>query len=87
MIELDAQKAHVLNERRVLATLDSPFLVQLHATTKDEYCLGLVLEVCLAGEMLHLLQRRVKLPESEARFYLACVVLGIQAMHSKNVYA
>jgi hypothetical protein len=55
-IELDAQKAHVLNERRVLAALDSPFLVKLVATTKDEYCLGLVLEVCLAGEMLTFLQ-------------------------------
>jgi hypothetical protein len=85
-IEVPAQQAHVLNERRVLAALDSPFLVRLYGTTKDEHCLGFVLEPCLAGEMSHFLQQRVRLPEASARFYLGCVVLGLEAMHSKNVY-
>jgi hypothetical protein len=86
-LKLPAQRMHVMNEKRVLSILDSPFLVRLHATTKDEFCLGFVLEPCLAGEMLHFLQRRIRLPESSVRFYIGCVVLGIHAMHSKNVYA
>eukprot|EP00455_Lapot_gusevi_P041130 TRINITY_DN473_c0_g1_i13.p1 TRINITY_DN473_c0_g1~~TRINITY_DN473_c0_g1_i13.p1 ORF type:complete len:798 (+),score=264.44 TRINITY_DN473_c0_g1_i13:86-2395(+) len=84
-IQLAAQKQHVMNERNVLAMLDSGFLVKLYGTCKDEACLCFVLEACLAGELFSIMQKQVRLHESAARFYVGCVVLGFESMHAKNI--
>lgn len=84
-ITVPAQRQHVLNERNVLAALDSPFLVKMVGTAKDDTCLCFVLEACLAGELFTVMQQQVRLSEASAKFYGACVILGFEFMHSRNI--
>ena len=84
-ITVPAQRQHVMNERNVLASLDSPFLVKLHGTAKDDTALCFVLEACLAGELFAVMQQQVRLSEASAKFYGACVILGFEYMHQRNI--
>ena len=84
-IKLPSQKQHVLNEKNVLASLDSPFLVKMFGTCKDDSALCFVLEPCLAGELFSLMQRQIHLPELSARFYCACVINAFEAMHKAGI--
>ena len=77
---------HIKREKSLQAEFASPFLVTLVAHFKDERCLYMVLELVQGGEFFaHLQARESALSEDEARFYAACVVLGLEYMHDRGV--
>jgi len=79
------QTEHMKNERRVMFLLDSPFIVKLYATYKDETCVFFLLESVLGGELFSLLRKQLSFNEPVARFYLGCVVLAFEHMHDHNI--
>jgi cGMP-dependent protein kinase len=78
----NSQEEHVLNEKRVLERLNSPFCVSLLATFKDDSYVYLMMDVCLGGELWLLLKRNGFLKEESAKFYVASVVEGLTYIHS-----
>ena len=65
---------------------DSPWLVRLHATFQDAASVYMLLEAVLGGELFAYLQARDRpLPEAHARFYVAAVVLGYEALHGAHL--
>lgn len=74
-----------MSEKRVMASLDHPFLIKLHATFKDEYKLYFLLEPSLGGELFSLLSEKTFFDEPTSRFFAGCVILGFEYMHSKNM--
>jgi hypothetical protein len=65
-----------------MVKFDSPFTVKLWATLKDANALYFLLEPCMGGELFVLLRQRTSFSEPMARFYAACVVLGMEHIHN-----
>lgn len=76
----------VLNEKRILKMLDTPFVVRLLATYNGREHVYFLLEAALGGELFTTYER-LKLYGSEvhARFYVACVTEALAHLHEKNV--
>jgi len=79
------QIENVLNERRIMFMMDSPFIIKLYATYHDEMCVYFLLEKALGGELFWLLKRKTSFIESTARFYLGCIVLAFEHIHSHMI--
>ncbi|KDD74428.1 protein kinase, partial [Helicosporidium sp. ATCC 50920] len=76
---------HVVRERSVMAELSSPFVTALHASYQDESALYLLMELVQGGDFFTHLQRAAPLDEKAVRFYAACVVLGLEALHTRGI--
>merc|ERR1719397_2006402 len=79
------QIEHIKNERRVMFMMNSLFIVKLFGTYQDETCVYFLLESILGGELWTLLRCRKTFSESMARFYIGCVVLGLEHIHSHKI--
>lgn len=75
------QTEHVVYEKKVLQSIDFPFLVNYRYHFKDNANLFLVLEFIPGGEMFTHLQKVGKYPEAQTRFYAAQVVLSFEYLH------
>ena len=78
-----SQQEHIINEKRIMAALDSVFCIKLFATFKDELNVYFLLEPVMGGELFSLLRHEKKLKQRTATFYCACVVLAFDYLHSK----
>lgn len=78
------QQGHVMSEKKVMMTLQHPFIIRLFATYKDHNQLFFLLEPVLGGELFTLLRKHRLFSESAARFYAGSVVLAFEYLHSKN---
>ncbi|CAE7298751.1 PRKG1 [Symbiodinium sp. CCMP2456] len=76
----------VLNEKRILKMLDTPFVVRLLATYSGREHVYFLLEAALGGELFTTYER-LKLygSETHARFYVSCVTEALTHLHGKNV--
>lgn len=82
-------------ERHTMIQLRSPFLVPVYYAFQDAYHIYLVMHFMPGGDLHFLLQNKrmlakgrrgpgsmQPLPESHARFYLAEILLALEALHS-----
>jgi NIMA (never in mitosis gene a)-related kinase len=80
-----------LNEIRILASVESDFVISYKEAFLDEdsSTLCLVLELCETGDMLKILQDNQKKnkPESEESLWkcITQLALGLKALHSNNI--
>ncbi|KAH9255543.1 hypothetical protein BASA81_006373 [Batrachochytrium salamandrivorans] len=81
----------VENERNAMLELagltKSPFLIMLYNSFSDKKNIYLLLELCEGGDLYNLLRitKTNRFSETVAQFYMACVVLGLEAMHSREI--
>ena len=85
----------VENERAAMVELSSPgasspFVVTLFSSFKDEHYLYLLLELCPGGDVYGRVKWSPKEPQGvlskdAAQFTLACAVMGLRAMHERNI--
>jgi len=73
------------NERLVLETTSSPFLVQLQAFFSSEQHVYFLMEAAMGGS-LYTTYRRYNLVGSEehARFYIACLLSALEHLHERS---
>jgi serine/threonine protein kinase len=76
---------NVITEKKMLTLMDSPYIIHLFATFKDDERLQFLLEPCLGGELFTLLRARGVFTEKAARFYTASVVLALEEIHTNGV--
>jgi protein kinase A len=79
------QVEHTINEKKILETLDHPYMVNLIGSFKDNRNLYIVLEYVCGGELFSYLRQCKRLPNHVARFYAAEVVLAFEHLHSKDI--
>lgn len=77
----------VSNEKAVMQLLHSPFVVDLLNTFVDERNVYLLLTPCFGGELFDVYASHDEFFGSEmhARFYAACVAMGLDHLHSRRV--
>jgi cGMP-dependent protein kinase len=76
----------VQNERSTMSLLDSDFIVRLFKSYQDSGHIYLMLEAALGGELFDVYTRSDLFGKIDhARFYAACVTLGLSHMHLKRV--
>ena len=84
-IKMKKAEALCLNERKILADIQSPFVVCLKyafATPTDLY---LILDLMTGGDLGFHLSRKGRFSEKETRYYAARTLLGLASMHEKNI--
>jgi len=79
------QQEHIMNEKRIMAEIDHPFIVRMMETFKDDNRLYMILEFCPGGELFGLLQKERRLTEEASAFYGCCVMLAFEYLHNLNV--
>eukprot|EP00002_Diphylleia_rotans_P023632 TRINITY_DN4649_c0_g1_i8.p1 TRINITY_DN4649_c0_g1~~TRINITY_DN4649_c0_g1_i8.p1 ORF type:complete len:670 (+),score=121.29 TRINITY_DN4649_c0_g1_i8:59-2068(+) len=72
-------------EKTVLKEVKSPFLLDLKYSFQTNTKLYLVLEYMNGGELFFHLKVRDHFSEADSRFYLAEIVLGIEALHENYI--
>jgi serine/threonine protein kinase len=82
----------VENERAAMLELtkfcDSPFLLKMYNTYSDSRNLYLLMELCTGGDMYAALksQRKQRFADhNSVKFYSACAITGLAAMHARNI--
>ena len=75
------QILHVRTEREIMIMSNNPWVVNLKYSFQDETFLYLVMDYLPGGDLMSLLIKKDILKEEEARFYIAEIVLAIEALH------
>ena len=78
------QVLHVRAERDVLSEAKNEWIVTLKFSFQDTKFLYLGMEFLAGGDLMSLLMARDILPEEEAKFYAAEMVLAIESVHLLN---
>lgn len=82
------QENNIMNEKRVLQSVNHPFILKLYSTYKDGDRLYMLLELVQGGELYTRLQSdetQGRVPVKDARFYAACSVDALGYLHSKSI--
>lgn len=79
------QVEHTLSEKRILTSVDFPFLINLTASFKDASNLYMVMEFAVGGEMFSSLRSAGRFEESRSRFYAAQIVLALEYLQHLNI--
>lgn len=80
------QVNHVWLERFVLASVgEHPLVVKMHYSFQDHDHLYFIMEYLHGGDMMTMLIRQDFLPEEWAKFYIAELVVAIDALHRTGI--
>ncbi|CAD8075325.1 unnamed protein product [Paramecium primaurelia] len=74
----------VMNERNILSNLKHPFLVNIYYAFQDRENLFLVLDYMQGGDLRYHIGKMRRFSEDQTRFFMACIFLGLEYIHSKN---
>ena len=85
----------VMNERRLLSTLEHPFLVNMYSAFQDRDNLYLVMDLFSGGDLrYHILNKRTFSETQTSKvdpklscleFFAACILKGLEYIHMKNI--
>lgn len=79
------QAEHVINEKNVLTSINSPFVIRVMDTFQDHHFLYIAMELVVGGELFTLLRAKKKFEEKAARFFAAEVASALLHLHSMLV--
>ncbi|KAH7819187.1 putative serine/threonine kinase [Monocercomonoides exilis] len=79
------QVQHTLTEKRVLQTLDHPFIVNLHFAFQTEKELFLVLDFVNGGDLYYHLKKEGTFSVDRCRLYAAEITLAFEALHNRDI--
>ena len=83
IIEQD-QFEHTKAEKLILSHINHPFLVGLEYAFQTPEKLYFVMEFMQGGELFQHLRNQKRFSEEQAKFYAACITLGLGHLHNKN---
>lgn len=75
----------IIQERRLLEEIDSPFVCNLRFAFQDDENLFMVLDLMLGGDLRFHLDRLGTLKEEVVKFYVAEMALALRDLHSRGI--
>ncbi|KAJ3318019.1 hypothetical protein HDU76_000955 [Blyttiomyces sp. JEL0837] len=76
---------NIIQERRLLEEIHSPFVCNLRFAFQDDENLFMVLDLMLGGDLRFHLDRLGSLKEDMVKFYTAEIAAGLSYLHSKKI--
>lgn len=83
IVEME-QMEHTKAEKIILQHVNHPFLVGLEYAFQTPEKLYFVMEFMQGGELFQHLRNQRRFTEKQAKFYAACITLGLGHLHNKN---
>eukprot|EP00339_Tiarina_fusa_P022130 CAMPEP_0117009122 /NCGR_PEP_ID=MMETSP0472-20121206/8377_1 /TAXON_ID=693140 ORGANISM="Tiarina fusus, Strain LIS" /NCGR_SAMPLE_ID=MMETSP0472 /ASSEMBLY_ACC=CAM_ASM_000603 /LENGTH=640 /DNA_ID=CAMNT_0004711325 /DNA_START=330 /DNA_END=2249 /DNA_ORIENTATION=+ len=83
-IKLKKSETLAVNERKALAAVESPFVVNLKYSFHSKDDVFLILDLMTGGDLGYHLHQKGKFPKRECQYYAARIMLGLQAMHDSG---
>ena len=75
----------VMNELKLLSMIHSDFIVNVHFAFQDKMNLYLIMDLLLGGDLRYHIARKRKFTEEITRFFIACLVHALEAVHAANI--
>ena len=75
----------ILYERDLLSNFRHPFIINMIFSFQDNNNLYLVMNLVTGGDLRYQLIKNHTFPENQSKFLLACLVLGLEALHANNI--
>lgn len=72
---------YAMTERKILSTINHPFVVKLRWAFQTHEKLYLVMDYCPGGDLLRLIKTNGVMSEDPLRKYMAEIILAIDALH------
>ena len=72
-------------EREFLAKLRHPFIVNMNCAFQDYDNLYLVMDLLTGGDLRYHICKIRRFSEEEAKFFIACLLLGLEYIHENNI--
>ncbi|CAF1300022.1 unnamed protein product [Didymodactylos carnosus] len=79
------QTEHVKNERKILAHIKHPFIVNFYWSDRDIRDLYLLLEYVPGGELFSYLRKSIRFNTDIAKFYTCEIILALEYLHSFSI--
>ncbi len=77
--------SNIIQERRLLEEIDSPFVCNLRYAFQDDENMFMVLDLMLGGDLRFHLDRTGNMSEEVVRFYVAELALGLDYLHRLQI--
>ena len=75
----------VMNEMKLLLMMRHPFLVNIYYAFQDRENLYLAMDLMLGGDLRYHICKRKRFSENETKFFVACILTGLEYIHSNGV--
>ncbi|CAE8603290.1 unnamed protein product [Polarella glacialis] len=79
------QVDHINNEKRLMAQISYPFVVNMMGYAKDDHFVYIVMESINGGELFTHLRRARKFSDDQSKFYTLQVGAAFAHIHGKNI--
>lgn len=76
---------YLMNEKHSLSAVHSPFVVRMHGTFQDANSVYFQLELGAGGELFSRMHKVKRMPEEEAKFYMAELAVALGTLHGAGV--
>ena len=76
---------NIKNERDLLSKLNHPFIVNMHFSFQNSNYLYLVMDLLTGGDLRYHLFHRKSFNEEQSKFFISCVILGLEYCHSNLI--
>ena len=84
IIDRHSEKS-IKGEREFLSMLLHPFIVNMVCSFQDYENLYLVMDLLTGGDLRYHLCKIRHFSEEETKFFIACLILGLEYIHSNNI--
>jgi beta-adrenergic-receptor kinase len=85
-VKMKKAEALCLNERNILAVVDSPYIVCLKYAFDSPLELQLILDLMIGGDLgYHLSQRKGGFTIPEAKYFASRILMGLAALHDLSI--
>ena len=75
----------VMNERKLLAKLHHPFIINMSYAFQDRENLYLIMDYLDGGDLRYHIGKKGRFSEAESKFFIANLIIGLEYMHNNNV--
>ena len=72
-------------ERDLLEMMHHPFIINMHFCFQDNDFLYIGMDLLTGGDLRYHLVRRRKFNEEETKFFIACIILSLEYIHTNNI--
>lgn len=84
-LKLKNEFMYIAAERTIMSSLNSPYVVKLHASFQSHHNLCLIMEYVPGGDVYSLLHSLGAIPPEMALMYIAELVLAVEYLHSHGI--